>query len=177
MNEESRFYSRRAALRVLSTGMALGAGVGACTPPKKPAPKAAKKPTEPEPAARATDAKVAAKTEPAAPEAAAPDTKPAVAEAKPMDPKPVEPKPVEPKPSAGASAGTDCAAEAKLDAASKQMRKALQYVSESKKAGQNCAKCLQWKAPEGGGACGGCKLFSGPVNAEGYCLSFAPGKA
>lgn len=62
------------------------------------------------------------------------------------------------------------------DAKSKQMRKALQYVEKSKKSGQVCSNCLQWKKPEGDAKCGGCKLFTGPVNPNGYCLSYAPAK-
>lgn len=68
------------------------------------------------------------------------------------------------------------ACDAKVDPKSKQMRKALQYVDESKKAGQSCEKCLQYKAPGAGESCGGCKLFTGPVKPGGYCLSFAPAK-
>lgn len=66
--------------------------------------------------------------------------------------------------------------DAKVDGKSKKMRKALQYVEKSKQKGKNCKNCMQWIAPEKDEKCGGCKLFSGPVAAEGYCLSYAPAK-
>lgn len=70
-----------------------------------------------------------------------------------------------------------CSKEGKIDKGSAQMRKALQYVDETKKKGQMCSGCLQWKAPEAKDKhCGGCKLFTGPVSPNGYCLSFAPAK-
>lgn len=72
--------------------------------------------------------------------------------------------------------GLDCSKEGAIDKASKQMRKTLQYVEHSTKEGKVCSKCMQWIAPEKGKSCGGCKLFSGPVNPDGYCLSFAPSK-
>lgn len=71
----------------------------------------------------------------------------------------------------------DCTEGVDLAADSKRMRKTLQYVSQTKQPGKMCSTCMQWIPPEGGeGACGGCKLFSGPVNANGYCLSYAPSK-
>lgn len=76
----------------------------------------------------------------------------------------------------GRALAEDAKCEGKIDGKSKQMRKALQYVDKSKKAGQVCSGCIQWVAPEKGATCGGCKLFSGPVNPNGYCLSFAPAK-
>lgn len=73
-------------------------------------------------------------------------------------------------------AKVDCSKEGEIDKTSKQMRTALKYVDKSPKKGQNCVGCLQWVAPEKGKNCGGCKLFTGPVNPNGYCLSFAPKK-
>ena len=70
----------------------------------------------------------------------------------------------------------DCAAGVSLDMQSKQMRKTLQYVSKTKQPGKVCSGCMQWVPAEDGGGCGGCKLFTGPVNANGYCLSYAPAK-
>lgn len=66
--------------------------------------------------------------------------------------------------------------DAEIDGKSKKMRKALQYVEKSKQKGKNCANCLQYIEPKKGEKCGGCKLFSGPVEPEGYCLSYAPAK-
>ena len=70
----------------------------------------------------------------------------------------------------------DCSKEGTIDKTSKQMRTALKYVEQSKKKGQVCSGCLQWVAPDKGKSCGGCKLFTGPVNPNGYCLSYAPKK-
>lgn len=67
--------------------------------------------------------------------------------------------------------------DAEIDGKSKKMRKALQYVEKSKQKGKNCANCMQWIKPAEGEKCGGCKLFSGPVDPEGYCLSYAPMKS
>lgn len=75
-----------------------------------------------------------------------------------------------------AEKAVDCSKEGKIDKGSAQMRKALQYVDQSKKKGQMCSGCLQWKAAEKGKSCGGCKLFTGPVSPNGYCLSYAPAK-
>jgi hypothetical protein len=67
------------------------------------------------------------------------------------------------------------------DAQSAQMRKTLQYVEQSEKEGKYCNNCMQYleKAKNGKGpdGCGGCKLFTGPVNPKGYCLSYAPKQA
>lgn len=68
----------------------------------------------------------------------------------------------------------DCTEGVELSEQSKRMRKTLQYVSKSSKPDKYCSNCSQWIPPEGEGPCGGCKLFSGPVNANGYCLSWAP---
>ena len=76
---------------------------------------------------------------------------------------------------AGAKA-LDCSKEGKIDTASKRMRIALKYVEVSKKKDQICEGCLQWVPAAKGKSCGGCKLFTGPVNPKGYCLSFVPGK-
>lgn len=70
----------------------------------------------------------------------------------------------------------DCSSSDKIDKGSQQMRMALQYVEASKKKGQECDACMQWIAPEKDKNCGGCKLFTGPVNPKGYCLSFAAAK-
>ncbi len=76
---------------------------------------------------------------------------------------------------ATASAGGElnCAEGATIDAQSKQMRTTLKYVEKSAEEGKKCSNCLQWVAPEGDSKCGGCKLFTGPVNPNGHCLSWA----
>jgi len=70
-----------------------------------------------------------------------------------------------------AAAGEGC--NAPIDAQSKQMRQSLQYVDVSQKEGQKCSTCAQY-IPEKYGDCGGCKLFGGPVQPGGNCLSYAP---
>jgi len=67
-------------------------------------------------------------------------------------------------------AATGCAAP--VDAKSKQMRKTLQYVAKSPKPDKNCVNCAQYVADKHG-ECGGCNLFSGPVQPKGYCASWA----
>lgn len=77
----------------------------------------------------------------------------------------------------GDAKAVDCSKEGKIDKKSKQMRKVLQYVDKTKQPGKVCSGCIQWVAAEKGKSCGGCKLFTGPVNPNGYCLSYAPSKA
>jgi hypothetical protein len=59
-------------------------------------------------------------------------------------------------------------------AQSEQMRQTLQYTSTSTIEGKHCSNCALYIAPEGGAACGGCRLFPGPVSPNGYCNSWAP---
>ena len=82
------------------------------------------------------------------------------------------------KPAAGGGTGASgggqsCQNAAPIDDASKQMRRTLAYVEKSNRAGANCAGCSQFIAGQYG-ACGGCKLFTGAVNPQGVCLSYAP---
>ncbi len=65
----------------------------------------------------------------------------------------------------------DC--NATIDDASKNLRKVLQYTDKAVAPEKNCAACAQFEAGKYGD-CGGCKLFTGPVNPKGGCLSFAP---
>jgi hypothetical protein len=62
--------------------------------------------------------------------------------------------------------------DATFDAASTQMRTALQYKEVSDQEGKYCANCAQFK-PGAYGDCGGCVLFTGPVQNNGHCLSWA----
>jgi len=55
-----------------------------------------------------------------------------------------------------------------------QMVEQLNYVSESPKHRRSCANCSLYQAQQYGAECGGCRLFPGPVSAEGYCDSWAP---
>jgi hypothetical protein len=90
------------------------------------------------------------------------------APAKPAEPAPAAKEaPAEP---AAAAGGDGC--DATIDAQSAQMRTALQYKAASDQEGKNCANCAQFKPGEYGD-CGGCNLFTGPVNNNGHCLSWA----
>jgi len=63
-----------------------------------------------------------------------------------------------------------------LSASEKERREAqiqaLQYVEQTEKPDQNCENCLFWQAPTGGSECGGCQLFPGPVNPNGWCSTW-----
>ena len=59
-----------------------------------------------------------------------------------------------------------------LDEGSKATRTALKYADKSPDPAKTCSKCQQYNAPEGGAACGGCKLFKGTVSPEGNCSGF-----
>lgn len=100
-----------------------------------------------------------------------PDTSKKAEPAKKAEPKKEMAKKEEP-----AAGGDSCADPAKLDAQSKNMRKTLQYVEKSPHADKQCSGCLQWLPGDKPEACGGCKLFTGGVSPNGYCLSYAPAK-
>jgi hypothetical protein len=72
-----------------------------------------------------------------------------------------------------AASNLNCKEKAPIDDASKQLRRALQYKEKSAEAGKNCKGCAQFEAAKYGD-CGACKLFTGAVNPEGHCLSYAP---
>jgi len=55
-----------------------------------------------------------------------------------------------------------------------QMRNSLQYVDTSTTDGKTCANCALYIPAEEGAACGGCNLIKGPINPDGYCMSWAP---
>ena len=76
-------------------------------------------------------------------------------------------------PAAAAAAAGDDGCGGAIDDKSKNLRSTLQYVEKSTTEGKNCSNCLQYKAPAAGKKCGGCNLFSGPVQPNGYCLSWA----
>ncbi len=69
-------------------------------------------------------------------------------------------------------AGDAKSCDAAVDAKSKQMRKTLQYKDKADDAAKACEKCAQFEKGKYGD-CGGCKLFAGPVQPAGSCLSFA----
>ncbi|TVQ16113.1 MAG: hypothetical protein EA364_00625 [Balneolaceae bacterium] len=51
------------------------------------------------------------------------------------------------------------------------MRRNLQYVHETHIPEQRCDNCQLWIEPDNG-KCGGCALFRGPVNPNGWCNSW-----
>lgn len=55
----------------------------------------------------------------------------------------------------------------------KQMVKSLQYVEDSPNEKKYCSNCQLYVESDYGEGCGGCTLFPGPVNADGYCNSWA----
>lgn len=114
--------------------------------------------------------------------APAPPPPPVPVAAKPPEPaaKPPEPAPAAPaepaapaQPTAAADGDLNCKEAAPIDETSKGLRRALQYKEKSAEAGKNCAGCAQYEAAKYG-ACGACKLFTGAVNPNGHCLSYAP---
>ncbi len=59
------------------------------------------------------------------------------------------------------------------DEASKATRRVLQYKDKAVDSEKQCSACAQFNAAQYA-ECGGCKLFTGPVQPNGGCLSFAP---
>jgi hypothetical protein len=72
---------------------------------------------------------------------------------------------------APATGGKDC--KSPLDDTSKGLRRTLQYKAKADDPAKQCSGCAQFQ-PGAYADCGGCKLITGPVRAEGGCLSFAP---
>lgn len=56
----------------------------------------------------------------------------------------------------------------------KQLVESLQYVEKSPQEKKTCSNCQLYTKSEYAEGCGGCSLFPGPVNAKGYCNSWAP---
>lgn len=108
---------------------------------------------------------------PPPPPAPPPVVKPPEVAAKPPEPPAAEPPAAEP--SANAAGDLNCKEKAPIDETSKGLRRALQYKEKSAEAQKNCKGCAQFEAGKYGD-CGACKLFTGAVNPEGHCLSFAP---
>ncbi len=86
-------------------------------------------------------------------------------------PAPPSPAPAPAPSPAPQAAGGDC--NTPIDAASKQTRLIMQYKNPAAIPEKHCSACAQY-IPAKYGDCGGCKLFTGPVNPNGGCLSFAP---
>jgi hypothetical protein len=70
-----------------------------------------------------------------------------------------------------------CAGPNNLTFSENSLRQASHYVEEAPDPKKNCTGCGFFAAGEGGNPCGKCEIFIGPVNARGYCDSFAEKKA
>jgi hypothetical protein len=72
---------------------------------------------------------------------------------------------------AKSTGGTGC--NTPVDETSTALRKSLQYKNPAADPAKPCVQCAQYVKDQFG-ECGGCRLFTGPVNPKGGCLSFAP---
>ena len=61
-----------------------------------------------------------------------------------------------------------------VDPTDVQKRKSLGYTNKSPLPDSQCDNCKLWVPAKEGKECGGCLLFSGPVNPEGHCTYWAP---
>ncbi len=81
------------------------------------------------------------------------------------------PSPASPPPAPPAEEALSC--NSPIEPASAQSRKIMQYKNPAAIPEKHCSACSQFIEAKYGD-CGGCKLFTGPVNPNGGCLSFAP---
>jgi hypothetical protein len=77
----------------------------------------------------------------------------------------------QPAPEAATAPADPCGDTTGLSESDLNMRRNLQYVHETPNPEQRCDNCQLWIAPENG-ECGGCSLFRGPVNPNGWCNSW-----
>ncbi|MCX6046880.1 MAG: high-potential iron-sulfur protein [Chloroflexi bacterium] len=75
------------------------------------------------------------------------------------------------KPATAAGGQTACATSGD-PAADAGARKALKYVDQSADPTRICSGCRFYKQPDGGAACGGCQIITGPVAPTGYCSTW-----
>ena len=66
------------------------------------------------------------------------------------------------------------AADACVQPESESLRTSLNYTSAGADAATTCAHCAFFTMDAAGGACGGCTILGGPVDATGHCDSFSP---
>ncbi len=83
------------------------------------------------------------------------------------------PAPPAPSPTPPAPAAEPLSCNTAIEPASAQQRKIMQYKNPAAIPEKHCSVCSQFIEAKYGD-CGGCKLFTGPVNPNGGCLSFAP---
>jgi len=74
---------------------------------------------------------------------------------------------------AAPAAQASCTDVSGLTDAEASMRNTLGYVDSSTEDGKTCANCALYTAAAAGESCGGCTLLKGPINPNGYCVSWA----
>lgn len=70
--------------------------------------------------------------------------------------------------------GGNCDDFSKLTEADHQVRKKLGYDPVSPREETQCQHCNLWLPPRPKESCGGCTLFSGPIEPKGTCTYWAP---
>jgi hypothetical protein len=79
---------------------------------------------------------------------------------------------------ASASTGNgenQCVPSSALSQEARQGRQRYGYVAQTPEQGKQCDNCQFWIPAEDGEACGGCRLFAGPVHPQGYCTAYVRG--
>lgn len=80
-----------------------------------------------------------------------------------------------PQPAKAQTAQADpCSDLTGVDPTDVQKRKSLGYTNKSPLPDSQCDNCKLWVPAKEGKECGGCLLFTGPVNPEGHCTYWAP---
>jgi hypothetical protein len=75
---------------------------------------------------------------------------------------------------ADTAAADPCSDLTGVDPTDVQKRKSLGYTNKSPLPDSQCDNCKLWVPAKEGKECGGCLLFTGPVNPEGHCTYWAP---
>ena len=70
--------------------------------------------------------------------------------------------------------GGNCGDFSKMKEADFEAREKLGYVDESPAEDTQCQICNLWLPPRENETCGGCTLFTGPINPKGTCTYWAP---
>lgn len=70
--------------------------------------------------------------------------------------------------------GGNCGDFSKMKEADFEARTKLGYVDESPAEDTQCQICNLWLPPRENETCGGCTLFTGPINPKGTCTYWAP---
>ncbi len=70
--------------------------------------------------------------------------------------------------------GGNCDDFSKLTEADHEMRKNLGYQKNSPTEDTQCQHCNLWLPPRPNESCGGCTLFTGPIEPTGTCTYWAP---